>query len=143
VPHTTVEAIYRWLFGDEAAFLAGAEMRVEAVQRILESPTLREVGVPHPDTGDTVIVTGEQILEHAEADLRVMEGAQRYNETQLRWHRRLILALRPYGDRGTSVGEAVRRAAQDLGIEQGGRSFEEFAGLVGAAVEARHGAMAG
>jgi len=37
----------------------------------------------------------------------------------------------------------MRRAAQDLGIEQGERSFEEFAGLVVAAAEARHGATAG
>jgi hypothetical protein len=42
-----------------------------------------------------------------------------------------------------SVGEAVRRAARDVGIEQGGRSFEEFAGLVVAAAEARGGAAAG
>jgi hypothetical protein len=42
-----------------------------------------------------------------------------------------------------SIGEAVRSAAQDLGIEQGGRSFEEFAGLVVAAAEARGGESAG
>ncbi|TMC09175.1 MAG: hypothetical protein E6J41_11200 [Chloroflexi bacterium] len=143
VPNATVEAIYRWLFADESAFLASAEMRVEAVQRILENPTLREVSLPHPDTGDTVLVTCEEILEHAEADLRVMEAAQRYDEKQLRWHRRLVGALGPYGDDAPSVGEAVRRAAVDLGVEQGGRSFEEFADLVVAAAEARGTAAAG
>jgi hypothetical protein len=143
VPHTTVEAIYDWLFADEAAFLAGAEMRIEAVQRILENPTLREVSVPHPNTGDMVLVTREEILAQAEADLRVMEAAQRYNEKQLQWHRRLVGALGPYGGDTTSIGEAVRRAAQELGIEQGGRSFEEFAKLVVAAAEARPRATQG
>jgi len=56
---------------------------------------------------------------------------------------RLIRVLRPYGDRRTSVSEAVRRTARDLGVEQGGRSFEEFVGLVVAAAEARDGAAAG
>ena len=59
------------------------------------------------------------------------------------WRRRLIRALRPYGDRSTSVGEAVERAARDLGVERNGRSFEEFAGLVVAAAEARSGVSAG
>jgi hypothetical protein len=95
------------------------------------------VRVPHPDTGELVLVTREQILENAEADHQVLEAAERYTERQMRWHGRLIRALRPYGDRSTSVGEAVRRAAQDLGIEQGGRSFEDFAGMVVAAAGAR------
>jgi hypothetical protein len=62
---------------------------------------------------------------------------------QAQRHEHLISALRPYGDRSTSIGEAVRHAAQDLGSEQAGRSFEDFAGLVVAAAEARHGATAG
>jgi hypothetical protein len=99
--------------------------------------------VPHPDTGEMVLVTRGDILEHAYHDGRVLEAADRYAARQARWHARLIRALRPYGDRSTSVGEAVRPAAQDLGIEQGGRSFEEFAGLVVAAMEARGGAAAG
>ncbi len=49
----------------------------------------------------------------------------------MRWHGRLIRALRPYGDDSTSVGEAVRRAAADLGVVADGCSFEEIAGLVG------------
>jgi hypothetical protein len=36
----------------------------------------------------------------------------------------------------------VRRAAQDLGVERGGRSFEEFAGIVVAAEEARRAGRA-
>jgi hypothetical protein len=98
VPHATIEAIYRWLFGDEAAFLAGAEIRVEAVQRILENRTLHDVSVPHPDTGDLVPVTREEILEHAEADHRGLVAAERYAVRQAAWHGRLIRALRPYGD---------------------------------------------
>jgi hypothetical protein len=41
------------------------------------------------------------------------------------------------GDNSTSVGEAVQRVAADLGIDADGRSFEEVAGLVGAAAGAR------
>jgi hypothetical protein len=73
----------------------------------------------------------------------VLETAGRNAETQARWHGRLIRALRPYGDRSTSVSDAVRRAAQDLGVERNGRSFEEFAGQVVAAAEARDRAMTG
>jgi hypothetical protein len=73
----------------------------------------------------------------------VLEAAQRHAASHARRRGRLIHALRPYVDRSTSVGEAMRSAAQDLGIEQDGRSFEEFAGLVVAAAEARHGAAAG
>lgn len=66
----------------------------------------------------------------------MLEAAERYAEKQARGHGRLIRALQPDGDRSTSFGEAVRRAAQDLGIERNGQSFEEFAGLVVAAAEA-------
>jgi hypothetical protein len=135
-----VEAIYRWLFGDEAAFLVDADIRMEASLRILENPDLREVHVPHPETNEMVLVTRDDILEHTDNDGRVLEAAGRYERKQARWDGRLIRALRPYGDRSTSVSEAVRRAALDLGIAQDGRSFEEFAGLVVAAAEARHGA---
>jgi hypothetical protein len=116
------------------------EIRVEASLRMLENPDLREVHVRHPETSEMVLVTHDDILEHTDNDGRVLEAAGRYAAKQARWHDRLIRALRPYGDRSTSVGEAVRRAAQDLGIEQGGRSFEEFAGLVVAAAGAQDGA---
>lgn len=76
------------------------------------------------------------LFQH-QADGRVLEADRRYEERQARWHARLIRALRPYGDRTTSIGEAMERAARDLGIERNGRSFEEFAGLVVAAAEAR------
>lgn len=135
----TIGAVYRWLFGDEALFMLGAEMRVEASLRILENPDLREVRLRHPETGELVLVTREDILEHTEVDGRVGEADGRYEWRQARWYDRLRHALRPHGDRSTSVGEAVERAAQDLGIERNGRSFEEFAGLVVAAAEARHG----
>ncbi len=79
-------------------------MRVEAGLPILENPRLREVRVPHPDTGEMVLVTREEIREHAEADHRVLVSADRYAETQARWHGRLIRALRPYSDDSTSVG---------------------------------------
>ena len=138
-----VGTIYRWLFGDEALFVLGTEMRVEAGLRMLDSHDPSPVRVPHPVAGELVLITREEILEHAEADHGVLEAAERYTERQSRWHGRLIRALRPYGNRGMSVGEAVRRAAQDLGIERNGRSFEEFAGLVVAAAEARDGAAAG
>jgi hypothetical protein len=73
----------------------------------------------------------------------VLEAGVRYQRGQARWYDRLRRALHGYSDRSTSVGEAVRRAAQDLGIERGGRSFEELAGLVVAAAEARDGKAAG
>jgi hypothetical protein len=78
VDSETTEAIYRWLFGDEALFVAGMEMRVEASLRILENPDLREVHVPHPDTGESVLVTRDDLLEHADEDGRVLEAAGRY-----------------------------------------------------------------
>jgi hypothetical protein len=57
--------------------------------------------------------------------------------------RRPIRALRPYGDDSTFVGEALRRAAADLGIDADGRSFDHFAGVAVAAPEATGGAAAG
>ena len=67
------------------------------------------------------------------------EAVQRYEEKQLQRHGRLIAALRPYGDRTTSVGDAVRRAAADLGVDATARGFDELANLVVAAAEARAG----
>jgi hypothetical protein len=90
-----VEVIYCWLFGDEALFLASAEMRVEASLRILENPDLREVRVPHPDTCEPVLITRDDILEHTDVDGRVLEAAGRYEARQARWHDRPIRALRP------------------------------------------------
>ncbi len=142
VPDETVEAIYRWLFGDEALFVAGTELRLEAGLRILENPALREVHVPHPDTGEMVLVTRQEIREHGEADHRVLEAAAQYTERQMRWHGRLIRALRPYGDDSTSVGDAFRRADADIGIDPAGRSLEDLAELVGAAAEAGDGVSA-
>ena len=83
-----------------------------------------------------MLVTREEIIEHAEADGRVLEAAQRYEEKQAQRHGRLIAALRPYGDRTTSIDDAVRRAAADLGIEADGCGFDELASLVVAAAEA-------
>ena len=120
--------------------MIGAEMRLDAGLRMLDNHDPSPVRVPH-QTGDPVPVTREEILEHAEEDGRVLDAACQYSERQAACHARLIHSLRPYADRSTSVGEAVWRAAQDLGIEQGGRSFEEFAGLVVAAAEARDGAV--
>ncbi len=37
VPDVTVSAIYRWLFGDEALFVLGTELRVEAGLRRLRA----------------------------------------------------------------------------------------------------------
>jgi hypothetical protein len=129
VPDQTVQAIYRCLFGDEALFTLGTEMRVEAGLRILEEPGLRQVAVPHPETGEMVLVTLEEILEHGDANHWVLAAAERYDEKQAEWHGR--------------VGEAVRRAAGDLGIDPTGRSFDELMRLVVAAAEARGAAPAG
>jgi hypothetical protein len=85
VPDKTVEVVYRWLFGDEALFVAGMEMRLEAGLRILENRGLRETRVPHPETGELVLVTRKEIREHGEADHRVLEAAQRHREQQMRW----------------------------------------------------------
>ncbi len=74
--------IYRWLFGDEALFLAGMEMRVEAGLQMLDNHDPSPVHVPHPETGELVLVTREEILEHAEADSRVLDADVRYEERQ-------------------------------------------------------------
>ncbi len=66
----TVNAVYRWLFGDEALFVAGMEMRLEAGLQMLENPALREVRVPHPHAGEPVLITREEIREHGAADHR-------------------------------------------------------------------------
>jgi hypothetical protein len=137
----TVQAIYRWLYGDEAAFVAATEMRVEAGLHMLENHDSRPVHVPHPDTGELVPVTREEIIEHAEADGRVLEAAERYEEARADWHRRFIRALRPYGDGDTPIPDALDRAASDLGIDPEGRSFDELAGLVVTAAEARAGGL--
>ena len=54
-------------------------------------------------------------------------------EKQARRHGRLIRALRPARRDSTYVGDAVRRAAADLGIEADGRGFEPLAEMVMAA----------
>jgi hypothetical protein len=51
----------------------------EAGLGILENAGLREVRVSHPDTGEMVLVTREEILEHAGADRRALEAAERYS----------------------------------------------------------------
>ena len=99
--------------------------------------------IRRPPVRRPVLVTREEVLEHADADRRELEAADSYQERQADWRGRLIRALRPYGDRSTSVGQAVERAARDLGVERDGRSFEEFAGLVVAAAEAPNGSAAG
>lgn len=129
----TVQAVYRWLFGDEALFLIGTEMRVEAGKRILEDPRLGEVHVPHPETGELVLVTRAEIREHGADDLRVLEAAYRYSDQQVGWHSCLIRSLEPYAEDGMSVGDVLNRAAADLGIEATGRDPEELAELVMAA----------
>ncbi len=53
----------------------GTELRAEARLRIVESGGIHEVRVPHPNTGETVPVTREEIWKHAEADHRVLEAA--------------------------------------------------------------------
>lgn len=74
-------------------------------------------------------------LEHADADRRVLEAAERFAARQAPWHGRLIRALRPYGDYSTSVGEALCRAAADLGGRRGRARFRRWAGAVVAAAE--------
>jgi len=131
--NTVLRHVYRWLFGDEALYVVGMEPRVEAGPRFVEGPGLGAVHVPHPDTGDLVLVTREEVARHGADDLRVLNFALRYDEAPMRWHERLIRALRRYGDRGTSVGEVPRRAAADHGIDAAGRGFEALAELVVAA----------
>ena len=142
VDDETVQVIYRWLFGDEALFVARTEMRVAAGLQMLEAHDPRPVRVPHPDTGELVLVTREEIIEHAEADGRVLEAAQRYEEKQLRYtgassphsgHTATAPppSATPFGGRPRTAGS--RR--------MGG--FEALAGLVVAAAEARAGSPAG
>jgi hypothetical protein len=73
-----VGRIYRRLLGDEALFVAGTEMRVEGGLQMLENRDLRTVHVRHPDTGELVLVTRAGILEHAKADRRALEAAERH-----------------------------------------------------------------
>jgi RHS repeat-associated protein len=94
VPSETVGAVYRWLFGDEALFVVGTEMRLEA--------GLRELRVSHPETGELVLVTREEILEHADDGRRMLEAADRYAERETTWHGRLIRALRSWQSAPTS-----------------------------------------
>ena len=79
-------------------------------------------------------------LEPAEKTQSVLEAGERQSASQARQHRRLIRALRPSGDDSTSVGDAPRAAAADLGIEAGGRGFEALTGVVVAAVTAAEAA---
>lgn len=58
-----VEAIYRWLFGDDALFVLWTEMRLEAGLHMVENRGLREVRVPHSDAGELALVTREGIRE--------------------------------------------------------------------------------
>jgi hypothetical protein len=82
VPFDTVAVVYLWLFGDEALYLMGTDMRVEAGLQMLENRQLREVRVTHPGTGELVLVTREEILKHADDDRRVLEAALRYEEAR-------------------------------------------------------------
>jgi hypothetical protein len=66
----------------------------------------------------------------------VVEAAQNYEEEQLRWHRRLAAAFRPYGDNTTPVADVVRQAAADFGINATDRGFDELASLVVVAAKA-------
>ena len=88
VPFDPVATIYLWLFGDEALYLMGTDMRVEAGLQMLENRDLREVRVTHPGTGEVVLVTWEEILKHADDDRRALEAAQRYAEA--RGQRRVV-----------------------------------------------------
>jgi hypothetical protein len=62
-----------------------------------------------PESGETVPVTHEEILEHVLADHGALEAAERFTGRQIRWHGRLIRALRPYGDRIKSVDSGIVR----------------------------------
>ena len=63
----------------------------------------------------------QEILGHAEAHHGVQEAAKRYYAaSQARRHGRVIRALQPDGDDSTSVGDALRRAAADLGSRRTG-----------------------
>jgi hypothetical protein len=58
--------------------VAGIEMRLEAGARMVERADLRDVEVVHPDTGELVLITQDDVLTHAEADDRALEAAERY-----------------------------------------------------------------
>ncbi len=57
--------------------MLGTDVHLEAGLRMLENPALREVSMPHPDAGELVLVTREEILQHSEADHQVLEAAER------------------------------------------------------------------
>jgi len=58
----------------------------------------------------------------------VLEAAERYAERRAAWRGRLIRALRPGGDDGAGVGEAVWRRATGFGVDADGHGFEALAG---------------
>jgi len=68
---------------------------------------LRDVRVPHPDTREQVPVTRQDSLQHAEADHRVLQAAERCVERRAAWRGRLIRALRPYVARHTSAAAVL------------------------------------
>jgi hypothetical protein len=136
VPEETVEAIYCWLFGDEARYMHGAELRMAAGQRIMANPRLGAVQLVDPRIGKPVLVTREEIRDHAETDLAVMLAAHEYADQQLQYHARAQRLLEPYARDGMKVGDVVLAAAREHGIDPAGRSTEDLVDVVLAAIEA-------
>jgi hypothetical protein len=123
-----------------ALSVLAAELRLEACLRILEDPRRRNVRVLYPDPASMCSARAKRSWSTPTPTIGGLEAAERYAARKAVWHGRVIRALRPCGDGSTCVGDAVRWAAADLGVEAAGRSFEEIAGLVTVAVEARGGA---
>lgn len=131
----TVEAVYWWLFGDEARYIHGADLRIAAGTRILENPRLGAVQIVDPKIGKPVLVWREEIRDHAETDVAVMLAAQEYADQQLH-HQRVQRLLEPYARDGMLVGDVLLAAAREHGIDPAGRSTEDLVDVVLAAVKA-------
>lgn len=136
VADDTVQAIYGWLFGDEALYVHQMELRVEAGQRIVANPQLQQVLVRHPDTGERALVTRAEVKQYGDADVATMVAAHEYVAEQLRFHSRVMLLMERYARRDDmTVGEALNIAARENGIEPAGHDARKLVDVVWAAVE--------
>ena len=140
VDDDTVQAIYGWLFGDEALYVHQMELRVEAGKHITENPQLQEVLVRHPDSRELALVTRAEVRQYGEADVAAMLAAHEYVAEQVRFHSRVMRLIDSYARHDNmTVGEALGFVAREHGIDPAGRDAKELVDVLWAAVERKAG----
>ena len=77
VPTRTSGRSSCWWFGNRVAFWVGTEMRVYAGLHMLENCDPRPVQSRTRTPSDLVLVTREEITEHAAGECRVLEAERR------------------------------------------------------------------